>query len=40
MGIAEQFQAALNASGQTYERRMARQGLTLATVTNITDRIS
>ena len=37
MGIAEQFQAALNASGQTYERRMTRQGLTLATVTNITD---
>lgn len=37
MGIAEQFQAALNASGQTYERQMARQGLTLATVTNITD---
>lgn len=37
MGIAEEFQAALNASGQTYERRMMRPGLTLATVTNITD---
>lgn len=37
MGIAEQFQATLNASGQTYERRMERSGLTLATVTNITD---
>lgn len=37
MGIAEQFQAALNASGQTYDRQMARMGLTLATVTNITD---
>lgn len=37
MGIAEEFQAALNASGQTYERRMMRPGLTLATVTNVTD---
>lgn len=37
MGIAEQFQSALNASGQTYDRQMARMGLTLATVTNITD---
>lgn len=37
MGIAEEFQAALNASGQTYERRMIRPGLTLATVTNVTD---
>lgn len=37
MGIAEQFQAALAASGQTYERQMLRRGLTLAKVTNITD---
>lgn len=37
MGIAEQFQAALNGSGQTYERQMMRPGLTLAKVTNITD---
>ena len=37
MSIANEFQAALNASGQTYEQQMARHGLTLATVTNITD---
>lgn len=37
MGIADQFQAALNASGQTFEQQMSRHGLTLAVVTNITD---
>lgn len=37
MSIAEEFQAALNASGQTLERQMSRHGLTLARVTNVTD---
>lgn len=37
MSIAAEFQAALNASGQTFERQMTRHGLTLATVTNVTD---
>ena len=37
MGIADQFQEALDASGQGYERQMARPGLTLAKVTNVTD---
>ncbi len=37
MGIAEEFQAALDASGHTFERQMEQPGVTLATVTNITD---
>lgn len=37
MSIADEFQAALNASGQTFERQMSRLGLTLAKVTNVTD---
>ncbi len=37
MGIADQFQEALAASGQSYERQMARSGLTLAKVTNVND---
>ena len=37
MSIADEFQAALTSSGQTFEHQMARQGLTLAMVTNITD---
>ena len=37
MSIADQFRAAMTASGQTPEQQMSRQGLTLAVVTNITD---
>ena len=37
MSLAEEFQAALGAAGQTYEHQMSRTGLTLATVTNIND---
>ena len=37
MGIADQFQEAISASGQGYDRQMARAGLTLAKVTNVTD---
>ena len=37
MSIAEEFQSALGAAGQSYERQMQRPGLSLAVVTNIND---
>lgn len=37
MSIAEEFQAALSAAGHSFERQMEQPGVTLATVTNITD---
>lgn len=37
MSIAEEFQSALGAAGQNYERQMQRPGLSLAVVTNIND---
>ena len=37
MSIAEEFQSALGAAGQTDERQMQRPGLSLAVVTNIND---
>lgn len=37
MSIAEEFQSALGATGQSYERQMQRPGLSLAVVTNIND---
>ena len=37
MSIAEEFEAALGAGGQSFDRQMSRTGLTLAVVTNITD---
>lgn len=37
MSLAEEFQAALEASGQGYGQQMSRSGLTLATVTNVSD---
>jgi len=38
MNIAEEFEAALKSSGQTLPRQMSRLGLTLAKITNITDK--
>lgn len=37
MSLAEEFQAALDASGQGFGQQMSRSGLTLATVTNVSD---